>query len=601
MAQQSKENFIKYISDSFFMIKLSYNASPSVTVGRIVAFLIQRGFYGMFVNIIFLEKLMGYVESGASFNEAALFLAFSIAVMIIMIAWTTYYWNYKEPAGNQILYEKLHLKMFQKATDVELECFENPDFYNKYMKASSQIKGKAIGALNNIGFLICSIFNICFLIVKSVATDPIVLVFAVFPFIATYFFSIKANKISYKLYEENISYERRSDYVKRTMYLQDYAKEIRLSNIYNVLMDNFHSSMKNIIENIRKYGMRTTLIYFFKDSLNYTFTTGITICYVTLRLMYWKNISAADFIVLVNIILIFTENFINISERISKIQDDSQYIDNLRCFLEYKPKISESQDGIEPDGHKNVLKMENVSFTYLGKNTPTLKGINLSIEPGQKIALVGHNGAGKTTLVKLLMRLYDPTEGKISLGEHDIKKYSVKAYRNLFGTVFQDYRVMSMSVAENVIMGDVNQDDRLKVEESLKNSGVYDKVQSLKFGIDTTLTKEFDKDGAVLSGGETQKIAIARVFAKDCDFVILDEPSSALDPIAEYEMCESMLKACKDKSIIFISHRLSSAVLADKIYIMENGEIIGAGTHNDLMKQNKKYAKMFNLQARSYQ
>lgn len=198
------------------------------------------------------------------------------------------------------------------------------------------------------------------------------------------------------------------------------------------------------------------------------------------------------------------------------------------------------------------------------------------------------------------MRLYDVTEGEILLGDYNIKDYNVRKYRDLFGTVFQDYKVVSLSVAENVLMGNFDEKERENVVNSLKNSGVYDKIQTLENGIDTILTKEFDPDGAVLSGGEMQKIAIARVFAKVSDFVILDEPSSALDPIAEYKMYESMLNACKNRAVIFISHRLSSAVLADHIYMMENGEIIEHGTHNQLLAMKGKYAEMFELQAVNY-
>lgn len=600
MKEKKEKTFRKSIANSLYMIKLSYHACPSATIGRIVAFLIQQGFLSMFYSIVFLERLMGYLERGADFREAALFLAVSLIFVAAANIWLFYFWHFQQAVGIQVIYERLHLKMFQKAADVELECFENPDFYDKYMKATSQVKGKAFGALNNMGMLLSSLFNVCFLTYKSVTTDPYVLLFAILPFFATYVLSVKANRLIYERYEANVLHERKAEYVKRTMYLQDYAKEIRLSNIYNVLMDYFHASIRNMIINIRKYGRRAVIVSFSRDALNYTLTTGCTICYAALRLLYWKNISAADFVVLVSIIIQFTFNFIQISERLSKLQDDSQYIDNLKSFMEYEPKLSGSQEGLKPCRHIDTLRMENVSYTYFGQDSPTLKGINLSIEPGQKIALVGLNGAGKTTLVKLLMRLYDTTKGQITLGGRNIKEYGVRAYRDLFATVFQDYKMFSMSVAENVMMGNVSDEQRPMVEAALKGSGVFEKVESLKNGMDTLLTREFDKEGAVLSGGEAQKIAIARVFVRDCDFVILDEPSSALDPIAEYKMYESMLQACKDKAIIFISHRLSSAVLADKIYMLENGEVIEEGSHHELMERNGKYAKMFNLQAESY-
>lgn len=588
------------IRNNVYMIKMAFAACPSRVIGHFITTLLSYGVTAMFFNVVFVERIVGYVETGAEFQDAMWFCIFSFLFLGLINFICAHYFCIVAPAGNQILYEKLHLRMFEKATDVELECFENPEFYNKYTKATSQIKGKAFEVLNTAASILTNLFNIGFLTYKAVTTDVYVLLFVLLPIIATYIIGVKTNKISYQRYEENVDYDRTKEYVKRTVYLQDYAKEIRLSNIFSVLMDSFSSAITGTIGNIKKYGVRLVALYALQGCFNYSFAVGCTVCYAALRLFYWKNIDAADFIVLVSVISNFTWNVIDVSKRLTKIQDNSQYVENIKSFMEYEPKISERQPGLAPDPHKMALKMQHVSYTYLGQKEPVLKDINLEIKPGQKIALVGHNGAGKTTLVKLLMRLYDVTEGEILLGGHNIKEYAVRPYRDLFGTVFQDYQVLSMSVAENIMMGEVSEEEREKVVEALKNSGVYDKVQTLKYGMDTTLTREFDKEGAVLSGGEAQKIAIARVFAKDCDFVILDEPSSALDPIAEYQMYESMLKACEGKAVIFISHRLSSAVLADKIYLLEQGSIVEHGSHQQLMEKNGKYARMFEMQAASY-
>ena len=215
--------------------------------------------------------------------------------------------------------------------------------------------------------------------------------------------------------------------------------------------------------------------------------------------------------------------------------------------------------------------------------------------------MVGHNGAGKTTLVKLLMRLYDVTEGEIQLNGRPIKEYKLKGYRNLFSVVFQDFKVFAVSVLENILLkADITKEEKNRAVSGMKDAGIYDKVMSLEKGCETVLTKEFDENGAVLSGGETQKIAISRVFARDCPIAILDEPSSTLDPLAEYAMYEAMMNACRDKAVIFISHRLSSAVLADRVYLMEKGEIIESGTHRELLEKGGKYADMWSKQAEKY-
>lgn len=229
-----------------------------------------------------------------------------------------------------------------------------------------------------------------------------------------------------------------------------------------------------------------------------------------------------------------------------------------------------------------------------------MKNINFSIHPGEKIAIVGYNGAGKTTLTKLLMRLYDVTDGEIWLDSINIKEYSIKDYRDYFGAVFQDYKLFAGTVSENVMMDIVKKSDVPIVLDSLNQSGFSEKLNSFPQKEETMLTREFDKKGTGLSGGEAQKVAIARVFAKNCKIVVLDEPSSALDPISEYNLYHSMLNAAKEKSVVFVSHRLSTTRIADKIYMFEKGEIIERGSHDELMELNGKYAQMFNLQAEKY-
>ncbi len=247
------------------------------------------------------------------------------------------------------------------------------------------------------------------------------------------------------------------------------------------------------------------------------------------------------------------------------------------------------------DRRQADICVENVSFTYPGSDKPALENINLTIKPFEKIALVGYNGAGKTTLTNLLLRLYDPDEGSIEIDGEDIRDVTVKSHRDRFSVVYQDYQTYACTLGENVAM-DVNP-NRERAEKALKQSGFSKEVKN---GTDTELLREFDKDGQMLSGGESQKAAIARVFYKRCPYAVLDEPSANLDPVAEYNLNRAMIKTAEDKTVIFISHRLSTTVNADRIYVMENVKIIESGIHAELMKMNGTYAYMFNLQAEKY-
>ena len=275
------------------------------------------------------------------------------------------------------------------------------------------------------------------------------------------------------------------------------------------------------------------------------------------------------------------------------------YIDNLRQFLEYRVKIAEDKLAPTTPPFK-TLQLCNLSFSYQTEKS-ILQNVNMTIHKGERVAIVGHNGAGKTTLVKLLLRLYDPTGGTILLNGKPIAEYRLSSYRDMFGTVFQDYKLFAISVAENVMLhGEITAQEREIVQDALNKSGIANKIASWSNGIDTIVTKEFDKDGAIFSGGEAQKISIARIFAGNHEIIIMDEPTSALDPIAEQEMYQNMFSACAGKTVIFISHRLSSVTMADHIYLFEQGRIIEQGTHRELLALGKNYANMWHKQADSY-
>ncbi|MBQ3537661.1 MAG: ATP-binding cassette domain-containing protein, partial [Clostridia bacterium] len=268
-----------------------------------------------------------------------------------------------------------------------------------------------------------------------------------------------------------------------------------------------------------------------------------------------------------------------------------------RDFLNYEPKIT---DGEYIPEDFSSLEFRNVSFKYKEDGEYILKNVSFRIEKGQTIAIVGHNGAGKTTLSKLLMRLYDVNEGEILYNGRNIKDYKLGAYREKFASVFQDYRVFAMTVAENVLTEEVDENNITEAVEAMKKAGVYEKIEKLPLKENSLLTKEFDSDGVLLSGGETQKVTIARLFAKDFDIAVLDEPSSALDPVAESRMYDALLEGTKGKTVIYISHRLSSATRSDNILVFNGGRITERGTHEELMANGGEYAEMFTLQASGY-
>ena len=253
-----------------------------------------------------------------------------------------------------------------------------------------------------------------------------------------------------------------------------------------------------------------------------------------------------------------------------------------------------------PEEEIRSNEFRNVSFGYKDSRM-ILKDVSFRINAGETCALVGFNGAGKTTLVKLLLRLYDPTEGMILVNDIDIRKYNLAEYRKLYACAFQDGRIFARSIRDNVTMQRSAPADEAVIDKALRLAGIEDAVQQLEKGIDTILTKEFADDGVVMSGGQYQKILAARAFASDRQVLVFDEPSSALDPIAEHQLYESIAKAGQNRILIFISHRLSSTQSAQKIYLLDQGRIVERGTHQELMQLKGSYAKMYATQAKNYQ
>ncbi|WP_139997242.1 ABC transporter ATP-binding protein [Paenibacillus paridis] len=572
---------------------------------RVVAdFAVQavRQFGYVFFSVYFMKYIIESISIEREFQQVVYFIIMTLMLIFVLILLDNWYEYRFRPLSDLKLYEKLYLILFRKAASVELKCFEDHEFYNKYTKAIQEADQRVSAVLENLSRVIfvslatISIFTVMY------AIDPWVVWFALLPIVGNFYFGKKLNRIQFQQNNERVPYQRKMDYVNRVIYLSHFAKEIRLSRIFSVLRNTYIEGYDGAISVVHKYRLKAGVVSFFKIFTTFTLIFQGVLLYGAYLAIVKQSISISSFVVLGSAMVGGAWSLIRLSDSFVEINKNGIYIENLKTFLSYVSEIEEHAEPVKAMVPPiKQLTFRHVHFTYDGETEASIRKITLEVNKNEKIALVGHNGAGKSTLIKLMMRLYDPTEGEILWNGQNIKEFDLRSYRSMHGTIFQDFKIFSMTIAENVLMRDMETEaDRRLVIDALKKSRIYDKIASLPEGIDTMLTKEFDEHGVVLSGGEYQKIAIARIFAQQAEILVLDEPTSALDPIAEYEIFESMMEACKDKAVVIISHRMSSAMLADRIYFMEDGEIREFGSHMELMQRKGKYAELFLKQAEKY-
>lgn len=585
------------IKNTAFMLGCGLKSAPLHMLMIYFAYVAENVYYAVVINVMFLETALSIIEGNGTFKEFLIKMCI-IVVGKLIIDLLGYINVYTVRIRFEIKCESyINSLIFKKAQQVELGCYENPEFFDKYNRATWVVEQNGFKRIiEGSAWVLGSVVSLVSLVIYLLSIDPVLLVFLLCPVIVIAF-RVAKNNLELEKEKDMTPYEREKDYVRRTILLKDFAKEIKTTNIFVVLEKRFRGAIQKNIAVIKKYGWKIALLEIISDYFAEIVPVTGGFVYGCYRLMIAKDIPISEFSVLVSAISTCRNKLNHLAHYFAMQQKHCLWVQNLRDFLDYEPKIQSGS--IEPEEF-STLEFKNVSFRYTDGADYVLKNISFKIEKGQTIAVVGHNGAGKTTLSKLLLRFYDVTEGEILYNGINIKEYDLLKYREKFSSVFQDYRVFAMTVAENVLTEEVTEENRPLVVEALKLSGAYEKIGSLPYKEDSLLTKEFDSEGILLSGGETQKVTIARLFARDFDIAILDEPSSALDPVAESKMYDSLLEGTRGKTVIYISHRLSSATQSDKILVFNKGELIEQGTHAQLMASEGMYNEMFTLQAAGY-
>ncbi len=599
MKKKEKEKKPSVIKNNLYFLRLLWDISPMRVLLGFVFMLFEFAMW-TFYSVYFMQYLFG--GTARSFTEAAIFIAIANALDIARVFLQARYYNVFIPKTNVRIHYALNKKLFEKAQTVDLSCYETPDFYNTYTKAATEASSRATAVLDACSLTVSSLVSSVFIIITMCRITPWALLFITLPLFGNLYFGKKLGKETYQKDQEQTPSVRRHEYVNRVMYFRQYAGEVRLTGVFDVLRNIYTIAAKETVDISIKHAKKLSFYSITKSTLMFVFGfEGMWVFAAALAIN--GQISVGELVVLLNAIVSVSWMINDLQQGITDTMTNTFFIDNLRTFFAYQPKIDESAGGDTPPQTVDTIEFRHVSFRYPTQKKDALHDVTLTFRRGVRHALVGINGSGKSTLLKLILRFYDPTEGEILLNGVDIRTYDIKQYRALIGAAFQDFAIFAATVTENVLLHEIhNENEHTRAVNALRDSDAYGKISTLPQQENTLLTKEFDNDGVELSGGERQKLAIARAFAKDSPIVILDEPSSALDPVAEYKMFKTIIALCdtQKKLSIIVSHRLSSAAVCEQIFVFDSGKLVEQGTHATLLANGDLYADMFRKQARNY-
>lgn len=545
------------------------------------------------INVV--NKIITMFQENKSFKEIAIVILINSIITII-----TYIIS--ESVSVIKIYINSHFTLsfsttlFKKMSSIDYEFHQNHQFLDNYMRALDAGAENIYGVANNQMELIKEIVRSIFLFSIIFSASYIAVIYAVVIAIIYMFLKRTSAELQFERMNEQRPFQRLEWGISRMYFVKDAIPDIKTTEINNVMLEEYEIANKKRLEIYKKTTSKKAIIDAIGNALMATIFPVIMLCACV------STINALDLALISSLSIAATtisNTIYNFTNVITSIQIHSLEAKVTFEVLDMDSKI-EGKGGYEVDDEFHTLEIKNALFAYTDKNI--IDDISLSVSSGEKIAIVGTNGAGKTTLVKLLLRLYDVKEGKITYNGINYKTINPKSLRKKIGAVFQSPEVYSVSIGENILLKKIEtKEEEEKVIEALKFADIYDYVSTLPEGINTIVTREFDREGAVFSGGQMQKIAVARGYAQNYDILLLDEPSSRLDPLAESKMYKQMLQMGEGKTLIFISHRLSATINCDHIYLFEKGKIIEHGTHEELMNiPGGKYREMFESQSEKY-
>lgn len=566
-----------------------------VITGSLMQYL--KSFIGKFV--------IDMIQMQSSSDEkdfASLFLLLIIITSIELLAMAL-----NILANNRIWFNITYVRMrmiserIYKVLSMEYQTLENPDILNMAEKATQATAGNT----NGIEGMMHSVYNIgtnivlmAITIVTVVTLDwKLIVILSVVSLLQFLFFKHTVKRDKNEVWDTLASVWRKNNYMERATQDFDYAKDIRLFGMKGWLLDKQHEILEekqNKMLHSRNLWMMNAVFANLTSIISEGAVYGILI-YSVIK----TDMSIGDFTLFLGLSSTFSSTLTSFLNSLGQFKEQSMQTDDFRSFIVYENESVNDTVPL-PKMDKYTFEFKNVGYRYKGAEEYALKNLNLTFEAGKKLAIVGLNGAGKTTFIKLLLRLYDVTEGEILLNGIDIKRFKRNDYYTLFAPVFQNVEMFAFPISENISMKPPFNTDEKWAADCAVRAGMGDKLGELPNGIATELLKVIHDDGIDLSGGEKQKLALARALYKDAPVIVLDEPTAALDALAEYNLYKRFDEIIGDKSAIYISHRLSSTRFCDSIAVFKAGEMVEYGTHEELLERGGTYSDLFNIQAQYY-
>lgn len=557
-----------------------------------------------FVNINMVRWILDSLSSNKPIKDIILLIVMIGTFHIANNLFISLYEVRKHPILSIQISHMIMKDIIIKVGNIDQINFENKDFYNNYTRALNEVNGRAEAVLDTACSFVANLLKTGTVIGVTSIIDYRIPVLTLISSTVGAIITHKMNKINYKSYNENTLNIRKCGYVQRLIYQPEFSKELKLtSSLKNLLLYKYAESIENSKSVVKKYIPKLYALYNLQSIINNLLIIVIPWIIIVFNL-YRGNITVAETTVLMSASSSLSGIYLGFLGTLNSVSNNSLYIDNIRTILEHQDIIEDS-DKEETDNFVNqkIYKIEvcNMAFAYNATNKYVFTNINLVINQNDKIAIVGLNGAGKTTLTMLLARIYDVTQGEIKINGKNIREYNINELRKHIAILNQDFKIYSFSIAENILMKKpMTNEDFDKVETALKKVGLYDKVMQFPNGYNTYMTREFDNEGVYFSGGELQKLALARIYASKAELIILDEPTSALDPISESEIVDLMSDMFTNRTVLIVSHRLSAIKKVDRILYISNNIIIEEGSHNELFAKKGEYFNLYMAQASKY-